>query len=446
MKTIFITSFFGLIARNILVTDFLKILSFKKNLRIVILVPQEKLDLYSRNFASENIIVEGIPSRVFSRLESLVSSIFLNSSDTSARRIYRLIELKQGKKYLRFLFHWFLSKSSGSVFFRQFLRYSAIKILPKKDRFKILFKKYQPDFIFSTDIFEVDDIDLLCEAKSKKVFTIGMIRSWDNITTKGLNPVVTDKLVVNTPKIKDEALRYCDFKPENIFVVGIPHYDAYVTEKRTPKDVLFKELNFNPAKKTVFFAAPSDIYTQGDPVTEKVVSVLNFLDVQIILRLYIVGSVNLGGIKTVPGKLFIDDPGSGKNFAQADLIGKDARLADLICHSDVVVAFASTLAIDAIVFDKPVVFVGFDGSDKRPYWKSLRRFYDYDHQKSILETGGVILAKTPQELLFNVDKYISDPGLDSEKRKHILDERCWKLDGRSGERLAEIIINIMVSL
>src|SRR3989344_7453328 len=136
MKTIFITSFFGLIARNILATDFLKILSYQKNLRIVILVPQEKLDLYSRNFTSENIIVEGIPGRVFGWFESLVSSIFLNSSNTSARRIYRLIELKQEKKYLRFLFHWFLSKSSRLVFFRQLLRYSAIKILSRKNRFK----------------------------------------------------------------------------------------------------------------------------------------------------------------------------------------------------------------------------------------------------------------------------------------------------------------------
>ena len=445
-KTIFITSFFGLIARNILSTDILDILRSRKDLRIVIFVPKEKEILYRDTFAGGNVIVEGVFGRKrTSMLESFIISVFLNSSDTAARRIHRMIERQQYKKYIRAAGHWFLAKLSRLRFYRRWLRYCDYEFSSRR-KFEEYFEKYQPDLVFITDIFEPDDIELAQEARSRGVRVLGMVRSWDNITTKGLNRVVTDKLVVNTPRIKEEAINYCDFEPEDVFVVGIPNYDAYVADERISKNSLFKKLALDPNKKTVFFAAPSDIYTQGDPITKKVVDALETADIQIILRLYIVGSVNLDGIREIPGKLALDDPGQGDNFISADLIGKDAHLADLICHSDVVVAFASTLAIDAIVFDKPVVFVGFDGSNKRPYWKSLRRFYDYDHQKSILETGGVVLAKTPQELLFSVGKYISDPGLDSEKRKHILNERCWRLDGRSGERLAKVIINIMINL
>lgn len=443
MKTIFITSFFGLIARNILATDFLRILSARSDLKIVIFAPREKKELYDKTFASSNVVIEGIPNQKVTRLESLISSIFLNASDTSARCIHRLIERQQDKKYVRFMFHWLLAKTSNFILFRRLLRYSDSR-LSAGNRFRNYFEKYGPDLVFATDIFEPNDIDMSREAQSRGIYVLGMIRSWDNITTKGLNRIITDKLVVNTPTIKAEALRYCDFSRENVHVVGVPHYDAYTVGPRISKEDLFRNLKLDPNKKTVLFAAPSDIYVQGDTITSKVVGLLENLNVQVIVRLYVVGKVNLGNIRPIPNKLAVDDPGNGNDFIQAELIGKDAHLADLLYHSDVVVAFASTLAIDAVVFNKPVIFVGFDSEAGRPYWKSLRRFYDYDHQRSILNTRGIRLAKTPDDLIIYVNCYLENPDLDGMGRKKIIEERCWKLDGQSGKRLADIILKKLI--
>ena len=442
-RTIFITSFFGLIGRNILSTDTLSILRRRKDLRIVIFTPKEKEVLYRDTFGSNNIIVEGISSGgPPSKLKSFMASVFLNSSDTAARHIHRVIEREQYEKYVRSTFHWFLAKLSRLRFYRRWLRYCDHR-LSSWTRFSEYFEKYSPDLIFVTDIFEPDDVELAREARSRGVYVLGMIRSWDNVTTKGLNRIVTDKLAVNTPRIKSEAIKYCDFQKEDITVVGVPHYDAYTEEKRISKELLFKQLNLDSVKKTVFFAAPSDIYTQGDSITEKIVNLLLSTGVQVILRLYIVGHVNLGKIKPIPGRLAIDDPGSGNDFIAADLTGKDAHLADLIYHSDVVVAFASTLAIDAMVFGKPVIFVGFDAVEGRPYWQSLRRFYDYNHQRDLLKSGGVRLARSPQDLANYLKVYLADPAADFEGRKRIIAERCWKLDGGSGKRLAEVILGLI---
>ena len=104
------------------------------------------------------------------------------------------------------------------------------------------------------------------------------------------------------------------------------------------------------------------------------------------------------------------------------------------------ITFASTLAIDALLFDKPVVFIGFDAEPKL-YWRSLRRFYDYDHQRLIVESNGVKLARNRTEMLEFVNKYILNPELDSPDRQRIKEKRCWKLDGKSGERLANFILN-----
>lgn len=437
-KTVLITSFFGLISRNILATNTLRILRKKDNLQIVILTPTNKAENYQKLFGGGNVIVEGVDLPKPTKLDKFFNVIFHNLSDTNVWRIHRLVWRKRDKKIITAPLYWLLSKLGYLKIVRSIARRLEYMFLPK-NRFAHIFEKYKPDLVFATDVFHPNDLDVMREAKKRKIFILGMVRSWDNIVSKGLNRIIPDRLVVNTPKIKKEAEKYNDIKPDNIDVVGIPHYDFYTPERRMPRNELFKQLNLDPRKKTIFFALPSDIYTQGDPIAKKVVSLLMPMDVQLILRLYIVGSVDLGDIKPIPNKVAIDVPGSGSDFTQADLSAGDAHLADLLYHSDVVVAFASTLAIDAVVFDKPVVFIGFDGKEGRPYWQSLRRYYDYDHQKSILETGGVRLAKDPEELISQIQNYLKDPSLDQEGRKRIIQERCWKLDGRSGERLANVI-------
>lgn len=442
-KTIFITSFFGLIGRNILATDFLKIIRSVENVNVVILTPEHKKDFYRQHFGSNNIIIEGVMARPASRIDTVFSSIFLNSLDSNSRKIHRLLEFKRDKQYLVFLYHLFLSKTIGkSKLFRLLLRWLYFNLTPAR-RFNYLFAKYKPDLIFATDIFDPGDIDLMKEAKKRHVFVVGMVRSWDNITTKGLNKIIPDRLIVSTPGLKEEAAHFNDVVLDNIYVVGIPHYDNYVAlGRKSSRAEVFRKLNLDPAKKMVFFAPPSSIYSKNDPIAETIVNAVKKLDVQLLLRLYIVGSVNLGSIKPVSNKIAIDDPGSEKDFSRADLTLGDAHLIDLLYHSDVVVAFASTLAIDAIIFDKPVVFIGFDAEPKL-YWESLRRFYDCDHQRTILRTGGIKLAKNMGELVEFVSIYLSNPKLDEDGRKKIIEERCWKLDGKSSERLANVILKFL---
>ncbi len=441
-KTIFISSFFGLVARNILATDFLRILSSNNNLRIVIIVPEKKVNFYAQWFGSDNVVVEGIGVKQLLWRDIFFNSLFLNLSDTQARRIHRFIELKKDAKYVRFLYHVFLAKFIGRVrMFRIFFRWLDFN-LSNIDRFRHLFEKYNPIMVFSTDMFEPNDVDLVRGAEHRGIFTIGMVRSWDNVTTKGLNRIIPKKFIVSTPILMKELIKYNDANPNDIFIVGIPHYDKYTRSQRTDRKTLFEKLGLDPNKKTIFFAPPSSIYSGNEPIAEEIVKLFYEHNTQIIIRLYIVGSVNLGNIKPVPNKIAIDDPESSSDFTEADLTKGDDHLADLLYNSDVVIAFASTLAIDAIVFGRPVVFIDFDVTPKS-YWESLRRFYDYDHQRAIFRTGGIRLAKNTRELVEFVGMYLSNPRIDEDGRRKVIEERCWKLDGQSSERLANVILKFL---
>ena len=439
IKTVFITSFFGLIGRNILATNTLKALRNHQDLRIVILTAENKQVQYQKIFGGGNVIVEGVKVLPENWIDGIARVFFNNFSDTAAWRIHRLISRKQGRWFLAPIY-WLVSKLGHWYFVRKLARWVDFYFL-SHHRYADYFYKYRPSLFFATDVFHPVDVDFIKTAKLLKVRTLGMVRSWDNITTKGLNRVVVDRLVVNTKNIQDEAVQYNDYSLDDVAIVVVPHYDDYVVARRNSREEVLKKLGLDFRKKTIFFAPPSDIYSENNPISIQVIRALSKLDgVQLLIRLYIVGKASLGDLQQIPGRIAIDDPGSSDSFTDVDLTAGDSHLADLLYHSDVVVSFASTLAVDAVVFNRPVVFIGFDG-DSRAYWKSLRRFYDYDHQQNILKTGGVKLAKNIEELVGDVKKYLDNPSLDEAGRKKIIEERCWKLDGKSGERLANIILD-----
>ena len=441
-KTIFITSFYGFIGRNLLSTGMLDIFQQEPNLRIVIFLPPEKKELYKKLFPSDKIIVEGVRNiRGRSKIDKFLGTIFAFSSDVHCWRMERASFRRKGK-YLHAALLWLLSKLGRLKAFRQLVRWLDYMLAPK-NLYKEYFEKYKPDLIFTTDIFRDQDIYLMREARSRGVFVLGMVRSWDNINSKGLNRIVPDKTVVNSPVIKNEAIKYCDIKPNDIYVVGVPHYDRYVTERRASRVELFKKLDLDPNKKMVLISPPIITYTY-DPIAPAIVKALEFLDLQVVVRLHMMGKSNIGDLQSVPNKIVIDAPDKVRDPIHADITvtDKDAYLADLLYHSDVVISHISTLTIDAAVFNRPSIFIGFDIALK-PYYESLRRFHDMEYLKKMRETGGVRLAENLNQLVEYTRQYIANPKLDNEGRKNIVDNYCWKLDGKSSRRLVDAILSCL---
>ena len=118
-------------------------------------------------------------------------------------------------------------------------------------------------------------------------------------------------------------------------------------------------------------------------------------------------------------------------------------MADLLYHSDVVVTGASSIVVDAAIFNKPAVLIGFDGDAQKPYWASMRRYYDYEHQKSILNNGLFQVAGDKDKLIDLVKTYINNPLVGAAGRKKIAETFCLNKDGRSGLRLADLIWNTL---
>lgn len=439
MKTIFITAFTGLIARNILATDAFDILRQQPGLRLVIITPQRRAEVLGEEYGGSNVIIAGVEVPPLKGVDHALWVLATNLLPSRTRKVQRIAKLERDEKYLNYFFSGAAGFLGRFKLARRIFRILSVA-LADTSAFEYLFRKYRPDLLFATDVFTPLDVKLMRLAKRRKVKTVGMVRSWDNVTSKTLLSFIPERMVVNTARIRKELHLYGDVPEESVFCCGIPHYDRYNSSGRAPRDEFFKKLGLDPQKKLILFTPPSDSHLKHDAVAPIVLKSLEKVGAQVVVRLPLVGKADLGDYRPPAGVVF-DEPGSSPDFTEAHLSrAADRHLADSIFHSDLVVTWASTMIIDAIVFDKPVVLVGFDVAP-RSYGRSIQQYYDYDHQRDIIGRGGVRFAASPAELKHCVGQYLANPSLDFAGRKKIRDEFCGPLDGKSGERLAKIILS-----
>ncbi|MDO8500053.1 MAG: CDP-glycerol glycerophosphotransferase family protein [bacterium] len=433
MKTVFISSFHPLISRNILATGLLDLLLQRGDVRIVILVPTDKEDFFREEFGRAGVIVEGAP-RALVKMDIFLRYLTLSEIGTKALKVIRKKEFDRiGSRLLRLV---------GKSSFGQRAVRALDKLLIPSGRFSLLLDKYQPDLVFSTDVQNENDVRLMHEAKSRNIRVAGMVRSWDNFTTKGLLRVFPDLLVVPNEVVKKEAVIMNYFPEERIVPVGIPHYDRYVKPIIGTREEFCRKIGLDPEKKLIFFAPIGNRYIRDNLLDKMALEALSAIDVNILVRMPPSDYVTLDGFKSKKAKVVFDEPGDGsrkdRKLNEVTREDDDHLIAELT-HCDVVVTGQSTITIDAMMFDKPVVIIYFD-QEERSYFESVKRYYDSEYYRPVAESGGVRFARSADELNALVLQYLSNPRLDEEGRARIAREQAYKFDGRSTERLASVLI------
>lgn len=451
LKTIFIVVDSGMAIRNILRTDVYRVLRACQNLRIVIFSPLQDDD-FRNEVGGENVILEKLQKwkagPVVKALRSFRKDVWSEKHD-----VVRFREKRATRKgrFGRALVYNLLLRNSGA----DRVDHALQKIERWEARFtpplaKKYFEQYQPDLVFYTTIYS-KDLCVEIAARQNGVRSCAFILSWDNPTTKGPFPVRPDRAVVWNNVMRDELLKFHDLSPEQIFVSGPPQFDIYTD--RTPyasREAFFKKWGLDPNKRLI-------TYTTGTP------GMLPF-EHEIVEMLY--GKLKAGAFnepcqlmvrlhpkdiaevykrfENLPD-LVVQTPGRrGKtndswNPTREDMYG----LGETMVYSDVVVNIASTITIDAACFDTPVVNLAFDGFSSKPYEKSCKRYYEFNHYKKIVETGGIRIANDIEETVREIRRYLDHPELEAAGRAKIREEQCYKFDGRAGVRIGEYLVDLL---
>lgn len=451
MKTLFIVVDSGMAIRNILRTDVYKVLRACKNLRIVIFSPLLDED-FRNEVGGENVFLEPLQKW---KAGPLVKSLRSFRKDVWSEKhdVVRFREKRASRK----------GRFGRALVYNLFLRDTGPdrveRALEKIERWeakftpllaKEYFAKYKPDLVFYTTIYS-KDLCVEIAAKQHGVKACAFIVSWDNPTTKGPFPVRPDRAILWNTVMRDELMKYHGFPSDHLFVSGPPQFDIYTDP--TPyatREEFFRKWGLDPGKRLI-------TYTTGTPgmlpFEHEIVELLYgklkegaFREpCQLMVRLHPKDEYEVyRRFENLPNLVLQTAGRRGKtndswNPTREDMYG----LAETMTYSDVVVNIASTITIDAACFDTPVVNLAFDGFSTKPYEKSCKRYYSFNHYKKIVETGGITIADNLDETIKQIQRYLENPGLEAEGRKRIRDEQCFRLDGRSGERIGRYLIELL---
>jgi hypothetical protein len=444
MKTIFITIYDGSIENNLLKTDFLKEL-LGKDLKVILLVGERKLSYFRNKYENEKIFIESIP-KADNFIEKVFYYLGFHSIPTFSIQMKQRSWLAK-KKYFIFCLGIFIRFLGRFRIWRESVRF-AYRAIPDNYACR-LFEKYKPDLVFLPNMVSTEDYRLMKQSRKRRIKTVGMIKSWDNITTKTFMRMKPDKLVAHNSIVEKEARNICDYKKE-ISVIGIPQYDFYF--KNPPllsREEFFKNNKLDQGKKLILYCAPGDWIA---PYDAEVASMLKEAIMekkikepcQILVRLHPKYESAVERLGEAPGFL-IDRPGKyleKGNFATWFFDDADmAHLVNSIYHADIVINTISSISLESAIFNKPTICVGFDGLHRLPFWKSIVRGYRREHFLPIVRSGGVRIAKSCGDMIEQINKYFENPDSDSLGRKKIVDQICEFKDGNSAKRLADFIIS-----
>jgi len=430
MKTIFITSFHVLISRNIFSAPFFKLLTEDKSIKIVLVVPEKK--------------ILGIKNPL-TRLDDFLKDFALAAVRTRSLAIMRARKMGLERPLSQKIFFW-------APIFRHYIPRLYSLLLPDAF-FKEIFGRYQPAVIFSTDVFSAVDCRIMLAAKRRSIPIVGMVRSWDNLTTKGGFRVIPNLLVVHNEIIKKEAIEIHNIDPAIIKITGIPHYDNYLLEPTVNREQFLDKFGMGKNDRFVVYAPLGDRIMK---VSEHIYrphtfdrDMIKILDEVIpkshhlLVRFPPTDSVNLDGAN-FSSRVILERPGTSfgsdlKGIRTSELSSEDDKhLINTIFYCDFVLTPFSSIAIDAALLDKPVIILGFDPYPVS-YIESVERLHEFNHYKQLFISGGVCLVKSRWELDKSITNYLADLAKDKEERKNMIREQCFKVDGQASQRLFDVV-------
>lgn len=450
-RTLFLVLATGMSIRNILRTEVLAHLRAEADLRLVILTHLVHDPTFQREFSGPNLVLEALPPDRPSAAERLL--LFLKKWYWASAFPDLTFARKLRQKRRRGRWGHRACAAVGSLMRTAGLRMAHLDALElrlyRDPRAGDLFDRYRPDAVFFTTLYPTD-IGLVKEAKRRGIPTLCAIQSWDNPTSKGPLFIVPDRIAVWNGFMRDELVRFHGYPEDRIRVIGVPQFDLYHDPSGlADREAFFRRMGLDPARRLL-------TYTTGDPrvltcnqdhidVLLEAIRQKQFCEpCQLLVRLSPKDLWDQYDRYRGLPLLVIQEPGGRKapTLDGWDPTTGDMRdLAETLLHSDVILCVASTISVDASVFDRPVVEIAFDGFQQRPYEESCRRFYDYTHIRYLLAAGGVRLVYSPADMVEAVDAYLRDPGLDTRGRRRILEEQCDPLDGAACKRLAQWIVD-----
>lgn len=345
-----------------------------------------------------------------------------------------------------------LSALSGKVLGRiadkKLLTVSGIDLLPLAlDRVKWLLEHAAAEAVLYADVLgawlDAEKVDavvvdedtvtfrktLVREARRRGIATIQVPHG---VSLAGyhydLFPVSSARVAVGGPGIAD-FYRSLGTPPEAIRVTGVPRYDCWSGVSGVSAGAeLRKRYGIKSSDRMILFGStalfPLNLERR---LTERQAGTLDLLRAATTFPDMVV-AVRLHPLDPDPEATLQAVRGSGVRFLIAE---QSVSAADWMRAADVTVSFVSNLAIESIALGRPTVILDY--------------FDQYaDHVPYFAGEGAWMKARNPTQILQLLNRFLGTAaetdGLMRHAREWLLREWVGPMDGRSGERVADAVL------
>ncbi|MCF4102129.1 hypothetical protein L1I30_10660 [Gillisia sp. M10.2A] len=316
-------------------------------------------------------------------------------------------------------------------------------------------KKESPDLLFFTHQRPPYVVPLVAAANKLGIKTGSFIFSWDNLASKGRMAANFQFFLVWSELMKEELLHfYPSVQPENIKVVGTPQFEPYVLERyQSERNDFYEKFGLNPEFKTLCFSCGDVSTSKNDNLyIEYLANAIEKNDFGEKLNFLVRTSpaeepsrfsylkdkysfIKWNYPKWVLARENHPEPWSQRIPSVEDI--KDLRM--ILEFSDVGINMCSTMSLDFMTFDKPVINPVFGNMENGLY--NDQRFLNYAHYKRVIESDAVVIATNENTLILAVKESLLSPENRSTERENLLKVQIsCELEG-TGKRMANILLN-----
>ena len=454
-KTIFLGITHGWHARMLLRTSFIDNLKKGNDYNIVVLSENADEVEFQREFGND-LIYKKISNQggfLWTFTNHIRRNLSLDSRLTKTIKLR--IEATKSSRPISYIIIKILNK----LFSISLLAVKVVRVLdhilfPDKN-YKSIFKEFEPDLLVISSVVHNQGYYLLRCASSLGVKSLFIVESWDNPTCKVNFFDYPNKYIVWNEFNRQELAYYCNIDENDIMLTGSSYHDIYARkESFCSKEEFVKRYGLNINKKIITIAATMhELYPEFDLFIEELYKKCNNNyfgeNCQILIRPhpqtitgYSLGKTkdDLNDYKIKYPNIFFDVPKIVSKVLPVDIHAGDIlRLAEILYHSDLVISFLSSVTIDSCALDKPVIITGFNYDKNLSNKPTLRDRLNYIHHKKIISSGGIKVAYNFNDLNKYITMYLNDPSIDKMNRLKLVEEQCYKVDGKSSERMANSI-------
>ena len=326
---------------------------------------------------------------------------------------------------------------------------TSMKQLPEVKKYRELLENSKCDVLFFTHQRPPYLAPLDAAAKTLNIKTCSFIFSWDNLASKGRMAASFDSFLVWSDLMKNE-LNYFYPATKNLAVevVGTPQFEPYVLERyKLSAEVFNQRFKINPLNKTICYSC-GDVSTSkndglyieaiAEAVRNKEIEHVNF-----IVRTSPAedGSRFAAIRKEYPFIIWNfpkweltreghPEPWSQRVPSPDDIV--DLRM--ILNFSDLGINMCSTMSLDFMLFNKPVINPVFGNVENGLY--NDQKYLSYSHYDREVKGGAVAVVKNRQELVKEINFSLQNPKTRLAAQRQLIKLQIGKPLERTSKRIS----------